>query len=80
MNYSYKCVPAPQVLVIKKQADLDNAVASFANIINNEAMYGWEFCSMEQIACKVPAGCLASLFGDKGNTTYCNMLIFKRPR
>lgn len=79
MGYEYKCVAAPMKLIIKKQSDMDSAVANFANIINKEAMYGWEFCSMEQIACTVPAGCF-SIFYKKDETTYSNMLIFRRPR
>lgn len=76
--FTYRCVPAPMNFVIRKPADMDNAVASFANIINREASQGWEFYSMEQIATTVPAGCLASLFGSKDVTTYHNMLIFRR--
>ena len=78
--YVYKCVPAPMNIVIKKQADMDKAVGDFANIINRECAQGWEFYSMEQIATTVPAGCLASLFGKKDETTYHNMLIFRSPR
>lgn len=80
MNFEYKCVAAPKELIIKKQADMDKAVAGFANIINNEAVQGWEFYSMEQIATTVPVGCLAALFGKKEETTYSNMLIFRRAR
>jgi len=80
MGYEYKCVAAPKELIIKKQAEMDKAVAGFANIINNEAVQGWEFYSMEQIATTVPVGCLAALFGKKEETTYSNMLIFRRMR
>ena len=80
MGYEYKCVAAPKELIIKKQAEMDKAVAGFANIINNEAVQGWEFYSMEQIATTVPVGCLAALFGKKEETTYINMLIFRRMR
>ena len=80
MGYEYKCVADPKELIIKKQAEMDKAVAGFANIINNEAVQGWEFYSMEQIATTVPVGCLAALFGKKEETTYSNMLIFRRMR
>lgn len=80
MAFEYKCVAAPQELIIKKQADMEKAVAGFANIINNEAVQGWEFYSMEQIATTVPVGCLATLIGLKDKTTYSNMLIFRRVR
>ena len=80
MGYEYKCVAAPKELIIKKQAEMDKAVAGFANIINNEAVQGWEFYSMEQIATTVPVGCLAAWFGKKEETTYSNMLISRRMR
>ena len=80
MFFEYKCVPAPMNIVIKKQTDMDKAVVHFADIINREANQGWEFCSMEQIACTVPAGCMASIFGKKEQTTYSNMLIFKKTK
>ena len=80
MGYEYKCVAAPKELIIKKQAEMDKAVAGFANIINNEAVQGWEFYSMEQIATTVPVGCLAALFGKKEETTYSNMLSCRRMR
>ena len=80
MGFEYKCISAPMNIIIKKQSDMDQAVADFANIINNETTQGWEFYSMEQIATTVPAGCLAALFGKKDETTYHNMLIFRRAR
>ena len=35
MGFEYKCVAAPMDIIIKKQADMDQAVANFANIINS---------------------------------------------
>lgn len=76
--YQYKCVPAPKELVVKKQSDMDKAVEDFAKIINSNSTDGWEFYSMEQISCTVPAGCLSGLFGKKEQTVYYNMLVFRR--
>jgi hypothetical protein len=76
--YQYKCVPAPTDLIIKKPADIGKSVEGFGNLINANTSGGWEFYSMEQIACTKPAGCLAGLFGKKEETTYVNMLIFRK--
>jgi len=74
----YKCVPAPQNLIISKRGDEEEAVRSFANIINSEANNGWNFHSMENIAVTQKPGCLAALFGAKDTTTYFNMLVFSK--
>ena len=74
----YKCVPAPQNLVIDKRGDEEEAVRSFADIINLEANDGWNFHSMENIAVTQKPGCLAALFGAKDSTTYFNMLVFSK--
>lgn len=47
--YEYRCVPAPMRLIVKNEKDMENAVRGFSDIINENANYGWEFCSMEEI-------------------------------
>jgi hypothetical protein len=74
----YKCVPAPQNLIISKRGDEEEAVRSFANIINSEANNGWNFHSMENIAVTQKPGCFAALLGTKDTTTYFNMLVFSK--
>jgi len=74
----YKCVPAPQELIIGKKGSYDVAVRSFADLINQEAKDGWNFHSMENIAVTQKPGCLMALFGQKDTTTYFNMLIFSK--
>ncbi len=76
--YQYKCVPAPTDLIIKKQSDIAKSVEGFGTLINSNLAGGWEFYSMEQISCTKPAGCLASLFGKKEETTFVNMLVFRK--
>lgn len=76
--YQYKCVPAPTDLIIKKQSDITKSVEGFGNLINANATGGWEFYSMEQITCTKPAGCLASIFGKKEESTFVNMLVFRK--
>lgn len=72
----YKCIPAPTTLVIDSKSNMEKAVNSFANIINENAVDGWEFQSLENIAVTQKPGCLGELFGGKPFTMHFNMLIF----
>jgi hypothetical protein len=84
----YKCVPAPKNLVIDHSGSHDDAVRSFADLINREVNGGWKFHSMEQVSItqKPPqSGCLAGLFILIGlaqkpvaTTIQFNMLIFSK--
>ncbi|MDR0908315.1 MAG: hypothetical protein LBM77_00985 [Spirochaetaceae bacterium] len=84
----YKCVPAPQNLVIDSTGNHSDAVRSFAELINNEAQGGWKFYSMEQVSVtQMPpkSGCLGGLLvliGLKSQpmptTIEFNMLIFSK--
>ena len=78
MIYEYKCVAAPKELIVDKSSSAEKAINSFANFINNEAMNGWEFYSMEELSTSESQGCLGSLFGGKPIVTVHNMLIFRR--
>jgi len=78
--YEYRCVAAPTDLIIRKDSEVGKAVEGFGTLINKNAVNGWEFYSMEQITCTKPAGCLAAIFGKKNETTYVNMLVFRRQR
>jgi len=81
----YKCIPAPDEIVIEKSGSLterlinkEKAVRAFAEIINDEAIDGWKFHSMESIAVTEKPGCFAALFGSKAEKTYFNMLVFSK--
>ena len=78
--YEYKCVAAPKELIVDKSSSAEKAINSFANFINNEAMNGWEFYSMEELSTSESQGCFGSLFGRKPIVTVHNMLIFRRIR
>ena len=75
MGYEYKTVPAPMVLAIKTQQEANQAIANFGELINREAVGGWEFHSMETITTSEAQGCGGS--GSPKIQNY-NMLIFKR--
>ncbi len=72
----YKTISAPAKMVVKHEKDMDKAVASYGNIINQEASNGWELHSIVSIPVEVKGGCF-SLF-KKDYTIIHNMLIFKK--
>lgn len=84
----YKCVPAPKNLVIDHSGSYDQAVRSFADLINHETTGGWKFHSMEQVSVTQEppkTGCLRGLFILIGfaqkpvaTTLHFNMLIFSK--
>lgn len=77
----YKTVAGPARLMIKKDGDFSAAVQSYADIIEREAVNGWEFHSIQEIPVTKDKGCLAgclSAFGlaTQYETITFNMLIF----
>lgn len=54
------------------------ACQSYADILQKEANDGWEFVSIQQIPVTENPGCLQGLFGKHAQTTFFNMLIFKK--
>ncbi len=76
MMKEYKCIPAPVGLVMDRNGSYNNAVNSYADIINRETQGGWELMFIQSVPVTKQAGCLASLFGVKNETTFFNMLVF----
>lgn len=76
-NYEYKCVPGPAQLVVKSASESSKAVASYAEIINAEAIDGWEFYSLESMSVAQAPGCFSS---GKEPPVLFNMLVFRREK
>lgn len=76
-NYEYKCVPGLKELVVKSIAESSKAIAGYANIINAEAVDGWEFYSLESMTVSQAPGCFSS--GKEPQATF-NMLVFRREK
>ena len=68
----YRTVAGPQHINVDK-GNSQAAFDVFANIINNEAAYGWEYHSMETISVTEKPGCLQNPV-----TVNYYMLIFVR--
>lgn len=76
-NYEYKCVSGPKQLVVQSANDSSKAIASYADIINAEAVDGWEFYSLETMSVEQAPGCLST---SKEPPVLFNMLVFRREK
>lgn len=75
----YKCVAGPGVLAIKKIAQLQDAVASYGDIITRETIGGWELHGVYPIQITKKASLLGSLIAGLSDDNYeLNMLVFKK--
>ena len=74
----YKTVAGPVGLTIGSKDSYDKAVRAYAEIIQKETVGGWELAFIQEIPVIQKAGCLASLFGNKGTMVTFNMLVFKK--
>lgn len=75
MPYQYKTVPAPKVLSIKTEKETAAAINGFGDLLNQEAVDGWEFHSMQTITVSEAQGCSGS---GQAKVTHYNMLVFHR--
>jgi len=73
----YKTVAAPVGYEIKAgdPKGCEKAVAQYADLIQKEAVGGWELDMIQSIPVTEKPGCFAALFGAKNVTTYFNMLL-----
>ena len=75
----YKCVPGPGVLSIKKIGQYDEAVRAYADIIQAEAVGGWEFHSMQPIQICLKAGLFSKVvLKSRDDYFEVQMLVFKK--
>lgn len=75
----YKCVPGPGALAIKKYDQMQDAVATYGDIISRECVGGWELHSIVPIQITKKAGLLGKLIAGLSDDNYeLNMLIFKK--
>ena len=79
-NYTYKCVPVPEVIETgKKGKELhDYAIKTYEKIINDAAAGGWELVNIDDITSVQQPGCLGGLFGSKSTSVTFKLLVFKK--
>lgn len=74
----YKTVAGPVGLTIGSKDSYEKAVRMYADIIDREAVGGWELHLIQQIPVTQSVGCIAALFGARETTVTFNMLVFKK--
>lgn len=74
----YKTVAGPVGLKIGSKDSYDKAVRTYADIIEKEAVGGWELYLIQEIPVVKNNGCIASLMGNGTTTVTFNMLIFRK--
>lgn len=76
----YKTVAVPIEFHVKAGDvnGINHACQAYADILQKEANDGWEFVSIQQIPVTENPGCLQGLLGHRAQTTFFNMLIFKK--
>lgn len=81
----YKTVAGPVALTVTGKQDYSEGVRAYAEIIQREAVGGWELHCIEQIPVTKQPGCIFQLlnkipilniFGKESTTIYFNMLVF----
>lgn len=78
MSKIYKCLPVPQnINVGKKGTTLDTSKA-IQDLINSQAVDGWELDNVIETSTIVPAGCIAGMLGAKGTAMDSNILVFSK--
>lgn len=74
----YKTVAGPIGLTIGSKDSYESAVRSYADIIQREAVGGWELLLIQEIPVSKSNGCIAALMGNPTTTVTFNMLVFKK--
>ena len=74
----YKTVAGPVGLVIERKDSYADAVKKYAEIIDKEAVGGWQLDCIQSIPVTKRAGCIAALFGQHDITVHFNMLVFRK--
>jgi hypothetical protein len=82
MSYVYKCVPVPTTITtgtVGKDAH-GAAVSAYEDIINTNAVDGWELFSVDSIVSRQNPGCLGALMGKKGEEAVFKLLIYRKEK
>ena len=74
----YKTVAGPVGLTINKKDSYEKAVRVYADIIEREAVGGWELHCIQRIPVERNLGCFSALMGRPSEQITFNMLVFKK--
>lgn len=81
----YKTIAGPVGLTVNAKQSYEDGVRTYAEIIDREAVGGWELFCIQQVPVTKKAGCISAflnmipilnIFGKDDVTIYFNMLVF----
>ncbi len=75
-EFEYKCVAGPTVISVKSEKECLKAVSAYEQIMNREAVGGWEYVGIDEFSTSEAQGC----FGGDDKITTFKMLVFKRQK
>jgi len=76
MGYQYHCVAGPTNIDVYSPKDLEKAVQTYENIINEQARQGWEYVGIDEFQTTLQAGCLR--FWASPTVRTSKMLVFRK--
>ena len=76
-HYEYKTVAGPVLISVRSPDERASAVKSYEQLINSEAVDGWEFYSTDEFETTNPTGCFGT---GPAEITSFKMLIFRRAK
>ena len=76
MSYQYLVVPFQGQ--IKTGGNVGQVSAQLQSVINQHAIQGWEFHTLNDVNIEVTPGCLSALFGAKNAYVSYDQIIFRQ--
>jgi len=77
--YEYRVVQIPPTIQVENSYQMSQAAAIYLQkLIDENALNGWHFYRIDTMGVFNPPGCLASLFGNKGDYTNYYVVTFRR--
>ena len=77
--YEYHIIPIHQDYRGRNIKKMSISISEqVSETLNNHGGRGWDFYRMDQVTVYKPPGCIGWLFGWAGETTFFNLIIFRR--
>jgi hypothetical protein len=76
MLFEYKCVSGPMIVAVRNAKARDQAVKAFEDIMNTEAVEGWEYIGIDEFHISEPQGFLSR----KRIYVPSKILVFRRAK
>ncbi len=73
----YKTIAIDRVIA-RRRNKLNEVINPIKDIVEKEAVGGWEFVAITEVPIYVKPGCIGYLFGNRGFYDYAMMVIYKK--